>query len=129
MRAEENQRERDRWIRKWEEEKEEAKRLIKESLQCLCNVMKDVLGDRVQNVVVSGCFEYSSPCSSSCLLKDSGMGGKTLEINPHDHVIKDLKKRSDADKNDFHVRNATLLLFNYAELHYKTMREQQTAKV
>ncbi|KAI3881883.1 hypothetical protein MKX03_018715 [Papaver bracteatum] len=75
--------------------------------------MKEVLGARVQDVVVSDHFISSS----SCFLRDSGMGGMTMEINPEDCIIEDLRKRSAADKNDSYVRNAALVLFNCADMY------------
>ena len=36
---------------------------------------------------------------------------KTLEVNPTNSIIKELKSRADADKNDKTVKDLTLLIF------------------
>ncbi|XP_047335000.1 heat shock cognate protein 80-like [Impatiens glandulifera] len=116
-----------------EKKKSEAQ---KEKFEGLCKVMKDVLGDKVEKVVVSDRV-VDSPC---CLvtgeygwsanmerimkaqaLKDSSMGGymsskKTLEINPENSIMDELRKRADADKNDKAVKDLILLLFDTALL-------------
>nr|ABX76302.1 heat shock protein 90 [Ageratina adenophora] len=111
-----------------EKQKQEA---LKEKFEGLCKVMKDVLGDKVEKVVVSDRV-VDSPC---CLvtgeygwtanmerimkaqaLRDSSMAGymsskKTMEINPENAIMEELRKRADADKNDKSVKDLVLLLF------------------
>ncbi|GFZ12706.1 heat shock protein 81-2 [Actinidia rufa] len=111
-----------------EKQKNEA---LKEKFEGLCKVIKDVLGDKVEKVVVSDRV-VDSPC---CLvtgeygwtanmerimkaqaLRDSSMAGymsskKTMEINPENPIMEELRKRADADKNDKSVKDLVLLLF------------------
>ncbi|KAM7499031.1 hypothetical protein LguiA_023445 [Lonicera macranthoides] len=116
-----------------EKKKQEA---LKEKFEGLCKVIKDVLGDKVEKVVVSDRV-VDSPC---CLvtgeygwtanmerimkaqaLRDSSMAGymsskKTMEINPENAIMEELRKRADADKNDKSVKDLVLLLFETALL-------------
>ncbi|XP_024965148.1 heat shock cognate protein 80-like, partial [Cynara cardunculus var. scolymus] len=121
------------------EETEDEKRKqesLKEKFEGLCKVIKDVLGDKVEKVVVSDRV-VDSPC---CLvtgeygwtanmerimkaqaLRDASMAGymsskKTMEINPENAIMEELRKRADADKNDKSVKDLVLLLFETALL-------------
>ncbi|XVF03594.1 hypothetical protein REPUB_Repub05bG0006700 [Reevesia pubescens] len=118
------------------EDEKNKKEALKEKFEGLCKVIKDVLGDRVEKVVVSDRV-VDSPC---CLvtgeygwtanmerimkaqaLRDNSMGGymsskKTMEINPENPIMEELRKRADADKNDKSVKDLVLLLFETALL-------------
>ncbi|KAL3007218.1 hypothetical protein AAZX31_08G322400 [Glycine max] len=118
-----------------EDEKKKQEEL-KEKFDNLCKVIKDVLGDKVEKVVVSDRV-VDSPC---CLvtgeygwtanmerimkaqaLRDNSMAGymsskKTMEINPENPIMEELRKRADADKNDKSVKDLVLLLFETALL-------------
>ncbi|KAJ6799018.1 heat shock protein 81-1 isoform X2 [Iris pallida] len=113
------------------EDEKKRKEELKEKFEGLCKVIKEVLGDRVEKVVVSDRV-VDSPC---CLvtgeygwtanmerimkaqaLRDSSMAGymsskKTMEINPENAIMEELRKRADADKNDKSVKDLVLLLF------------------
>ncbi|XP_020584290.1 heat shock protein 81-1-like [Phalaenopsis equestris] len=118
-----------------EDEKKKSEDL-KQKFEGLCKVIKDVLGEKVEKVVVSDRV-VDSPC---CLvtgeygwsanmerimkaqaLRDSSMSGymsskKTMEINPENPIMEELRKRADADKNDKSVKDLVLLLFETALL-------------
>merc|ERR1719201_154636 len=117
-----------------EDTDEEKKRFEEAKAACegLCKLIKEVLGDKTEKVVVSDRLS-SSPC---CLvtgeygwsanmerimkaqaLKDSSMSGymaskKTMEVNPVHPIIDALRARADEDKNDKTVKDLIWLLFD-----------------
>jgi len=103
----------------------------KEKFENLCKVMKDILDKKVEKVVISNRL-VSSPCCivtsqygwsanmerimKAQALRDSSTMGymaakKHLEINPDHSIIKALKAKIDADKNDKSVKDLVVLLF------------------
>merc|ERR1712146_551271 len=104
----------------------------KAACENFCKLMKEVLGDKAEKVVVSDRLS-SSPC---CLvtgeygwsanmerimkaqaLRDSQsssymMSKKTLEVNPSNPIIYALRTRAEEDKNDKTVKDLIWLLFD-----------------
>jgi molecular chaperone HtpG len=115
-------------------ESEEEKKKFEEDkvkYEDLCKVMKDILDKKVQKVTVSNRLE-SSPCCivtseygwsanmerimKAQALRDSSTMGymaskKHLEINPEHSIIKNLRDRIAADKDDKAAKDLIVLLF------------------
>ncbi|NP_001292284.1 heat shock protein 83-like [Magallana gigas] len=115
------------------EDEEERKRFeeAEAEYEGLCKVMKDILDKKVEKVVVSNRL-VTSPCCivtsqygwsanmerimKAQALRDSSTMGymaakKHLEINPDHSIIKSLKDKAEADKNDKSVKDLVMLLF------------------
>eukprot|EP01090_Pellita_catalonica_P002227 TRINITY_DN1184_c0_g4_i1.p1 TRINITY_DN1184_c0_g4~~TRINITY_DN1184_c0_g4_i1.p1 ORF type:complete len:773 (-),score=236.66 TRINITY_DN1184_c0_g4_i1:97-2319(-) len=121
------------------EETEEEKKLFEEQVKAneeLVKVVKEILGDKVEKVILSNRL-VTSPCvlvtgefgwsanmeriMKAQALRDNSMGNymvskKTLEINPTHSIIAALRGKVEADKNDKTVKDLVWLIFETALL-------------
>ncbi|KAL4470315.1 hypothetical protein ABPG74_011926 [Tetrahymena malaccensis] len=116
------------------EQTEDEKKKFEEkkaAYEPLCKQIKEVLGDKVEKVVVGQRLD-ESPCvlvtgeygwsanmeriMKAQALRDASMSTymiskKTMEINPDNAIVQELKTRSDKDKADKTVKDLIWLLF------------------
>ena len=113
------------------EEEKKTKEEEKARFEPLCKLMKDVLGDKVEKVVVSHRIS-ESPCvlvtsehgwtanmeriMKAQALRDNSMTSymvskKTMEINPTNEIVKELRNKSDVDQSDKTVKDLIWLMF------------------
>merc|ERR1712144_112125 len=104
----------------------------KAEFESLCKLMKEVLGDKTEKVMVSSRV-VDSPCvlvtseygwsanmeriMKAQALRDNSMTSymvskKTMEINPKHSIMTELKKKAAADKSDKTVKDLIWLLFD-----------------
>merc|ERR1711879_226575 len=116
------------------DDEDEKKKLeeLKAEFEPLTKLMKEVLGDKVEKVVVSSRMA-DSPCvlttseygwsanmeriMKAQALRDSSMTSymvskKTMEVNPKHSIMSELKKKAAADKSGKTVKDLIWLLFD-----------------
>jgi len=117
------------------EETEDDKKAFEEqktAFEPLCTLIKEVLGDKVEKVIVGKRIE-DSPCvlvtgehgwsanmeriMKAQALRDSSLSTymssrKTMEINPSNPIVLELRNRIQIDKNDKTVKDLVNLLFD-----------------
>ncbi|KAK2108581.1 hypothetical protein P7K49_013746 [Saguinus oedipus] len=120
-----------------EDEEEKKKQEEKKTkFENLCKIMKDILEEKVEKVVVSNRL-VTSPCcivtstygwtanmerimKAQALRDNSTMGymaaKKHLEINPDHSIIEILRQKAEADKNNKSVKDLVILLYENALL-------------
>jgi molecular chaperone HtpG len=113
-----------------EDEKKKQEEL-KARFEPLCKLMKDVLGDKVEKVVVSTRID-ESPCvlvtsehgwtanmeriMKAQALRDNSMTSymvskKTMEINPSNQIVVELRNKAEVDQSDKTVKDLVWLLY------------------
>jgi molecular chaperone HtpG len=118
-----------------EEEKKQAEE-EKAKNENLLKLVKEILGDKVEKVILSNRI-VDSPCvlvtgeygwsanmeriMKAQALRDSSMSTymlskRTLELNPQHSIVQELRKRADNDKGDKTVKDLVWLLFETAQL-------------
>merc|ERR1712130_966766 len=106
-----------------EDEDEKAKKEeTKKAHEKLCEVIKNILGDKVEKVQVGDRFA-SSPCvlitgefGWSANMERFMKAKKTMEINPNHSIIKELKGKAEADENDKTLKDLVWLMFETSML-------------
>merc|ERR1711972_568188 len=118
-----------------EEEKKQAEER-KAQFENLCKKVKDILGKKVEKVVISDRM-IGSPCSlvtgefgwsanmerimRAQALRDSSMSTymiakKTMELNPKHTIVKALREKFDSDSGDSAAKDLVMLLYETALL-------------
>merc|ERR1711897_48008 len=115
-----------------DEDEKKAFEEAKEKAEGLCKLMKEVLGDKVEKVVVSNRLA-DSPCvlvtgeygwsanmeriMKAQALRDASQSQymtskKTMEVNPTNSIIKALREKAEADQSDKTVKDLIWLMYD-----------------
>jgi len=128
------------------DEEKERKKQVKEQFEPLCKLMQDTLKDKVEKVIVSfrvvdspcvlvtGEFGWSANMErimKAQALRDNQTSmymssKKTMEINPHNSIIAELRKQAALEKSDKNIKDLILLLFETSMLTSGFSLEQPT---
>jgi molecular chaperone HtpG len=113
------------------EDEKKAAEEEKAAFESLCKKIKEILGDKIEKVVLSDRI-VSSPCvlvtgefgwsanmeriMKAQALRDNSMTSymvskKTMELNPKHAIVSELRKKFDGDANDKTVKDLVWLLF------------------
>ena len=113
------------------EEEKKFKEEEKAKFEALCKLMKDILGDKIEKVVLASRIE-DSPCvlvtseygwsanmeriMKAQALRDSSTSSymvskKTLEINPKHQIVEELRKKAEVDQSDKTVKDLVWLMY------------------
>ena len=108
----------------------------KAKFEPLCKLMKDILGDKVEKVVIGSRID-ESPCvlvtseygwsanmeriMKAQALRDSSTSSymvskKTLELNPRHQIVEELRKKADVDQSDKTVKDLVWLMYETSVL-------------
>eukprot|EP00187_Rhodella_violacea_P005285 CAMPEP_0174895508 /NCGR_PEP_ID=MMETSP0167-20121228/9907_1 /TAXON_ID=38298 /ORGANISM="Rhodella maculata, Strain CCMP736" /LENGTH=710 /DNA_ID=CAMNT_0016134853 /DNA_START=48 /DNA_END=2180 /DNA_ORIENTATION=+ len=114
------------------EDEKKVREERKKACENLCTVVKEILGDKVEKVIISDRLS-DSPCilvtgeygwsanmeriMKAQALRDSSLSmymssRKTMEINPDNSIVKELIRRVETDKSDKTIKDLVNLLFD-----------------
>jgi len=114
------------------DDEKKKKEELQASFESLTKLIKEILGDKVEKVILSERI-VNSPCilvtgeygwsanmeriMKAQALRDASTSSymvskKSMEINPNHSIVKELKKKADEDKSDKTVKDLVWLLFD-----------------